>query len=60
MRFNFVLGSNMLSQHILARVTLPADDSALNTLHSSGQLMYEGTTVPLKYERRKIYFILKI
>lgn len=60
MRFNFVLGSNMLSQHCLARVTLQADDSALNTIRSSGQLMYEGATVPLKYERRKIYFILKI
>lgn len=45
---NFVLGSNMLSQHILERLKLQADDSALNIVCGSGWLLSEGTTVPLK------------
>lgn len=60
MGLNFVLGSNMLSQHILEHIKLQAGHSALPTACGAGGLLYEGAAVPLKRRRRKIYFILKI
>lgn len=59
MGLNFVLGSNMLSQHILEHIKLQPGDSALLLTCSAGWLLHDGDAVPLKRRRRKKSILFK-